>query len=700
MIKFVLILTVIFSFPFNSSAQWMPTSGPEGGGGFGIVEHGGKLFASTLNGIYFSDNNGALWKQSGLAGRQIYRILSSENSIFSSVDDSLFRSIDTGKTWIKIWVAEGLRIQSIVKQQNDIFLSVADIYGSGQNSGIYKSIDEGLTWSKVASSSDFSFVRTLLVTGSQNIIAVTFSKGILVSSNAGSTWSKAAIHTFETPILWTARSFNGKLFAAGENAIFLTSTDLGKTWDSSACEGILSYDAIYDIQPITSEKIIAIRYYSDTVYQTTNRGKTWSPLLSNTLPTNAYGTSSKTSLSFIGSSLYCQSEIGIFKTDASVIDWEYKGSGILNANVNSLTFYDGTLYASSLSGVFHSSDNGATWVYPIDSSQLRWRSIGRLHSTLHEIYAAGEEGVWRHEGNIWRSIDSSFTYDISSSGDTVVWATGTSGLLYTTDNGVNVQHCGNQLLQGDTTAVFNIFATGSAFIAHVGFLTYDPSGGYYYYVPRLYRSGDGMQSWYMVDSGIVGDYLLFAKFGDDIFAGSANGYGLSKSTNDGLTWEHVPSISSNAYISALSVIGGSIFLSIEGDSLLSDGIYYSIDGGEKWKFTGEGVLTAFCLASSNDFLYAGISNQGVWRMPLGQFGIKQNESNVLEDYWLFPNPASKLISVIGDISKLAIYTLLGEKVFEKETNSSDQIELPSLPTGIYFAEMKGKTTKIEKLIIK
>ena len=624
------------------------------------------------------------------------------------MDDSLFRSSDTGKTWVKIWTTGGTRIQSIIEQNGSIFLSVADIYGSTQYSGIYKSIDDGLTWTKKTSSTDFSYVRTLLAAGPQNVAAVTKSNGIWISSDLGSTWNKAAIHTSETPILWTGRFYSGSGFAAGENKTFLTSTDQGMTWDSSACNGILDYDAIFDIQPISSQRIIAIRYYSDTVYQTTNKGKSWDVLLSKNLPTDAYGTSSKTSLSLIGSKLYCQSEIGIFEADIPTLNWEYKGTGILNANIKSLASNNGTLYASSLSGVFRSTDNGITWIYPEDSSQLRWRSIGQLHSASDGIYTIGEEGVWRHNGSLWEMIDSSFTYDISSSGDTVVWAAGSTGLLYTTDRGIHLRSGNgsglNQLLQGDTTAAFNIFSTGSAFIAQVGFLTYDPSVGGSYYIPRLYRSGDGMQSWYMVDSVTVGDYLIFVKYGNDIFAGSSNGYGLSKSTDDGVTWRHVSSISSNAYIDAIAAISGSIFLSIAGDSLLADGIYHSTDGGTRWTFIGEGVHPALCIISFNDYLYAGIANEGVWRRPLAQIGVRQNDKIPTDDFAIYPNPSNGITKIyytlpLSSVVTIEIFNPLGERLrsftYGKENVGSHEHEfdISSLPSGSYYfrIQLDGKS---------
>jgi hypothetical protein len=702
--KTLTVLILSFLATINVFGQWIRTAGPEGGGGYGIVKQRNTLFAATFNGIYSSVDDGNTWLLSGLSGRTIYRMISNDSVLLASCDDTLFRSTDNGSSWVKVWTTSGTLIQSIAEHQSAIYLSVREDGGGSEYGGVYKSTDDGTSWQKLTTSSDFSYVRTLVSTGNY-LIAITFSNGIW-RSLSGTSWQNSTIHISQTPFLWTARSYNGILYAAGEPKVFLSSTNQGATWDSSSNVGIRDFDPIYDIQPISNNKILALTQYSDTIYVTTDRGETWEPIHSPDLPTNSYGLSSKYSLSLIASRVYCLSEIGPFSAETSALTWKYIGSGIKNASVRSLASSDNTLFASSLSGIFRTTDDGSTWTYPEDSSQLRWRSIWGLHSVQSVLYAQGEEGVWKQSGGSWTKIDTNFTYDLTSSGDTIVWAIGYGGLAFSTDGGSSIASANGtgieELPNNDTSSTDRVIATGSAFIAQVGVLTEDTSSpGTYYLVYRLYRSGNGMKSWQLVDSANINEVAQFLKAGNTIFAGTYYN-GLFRSDDDGRSWQRDTSISQHATVNALYSTGGFIFISLYEDDVLADGIYRSGDGGASWTFVGDGANVANAFVSYDGFLFIAVPDAGVWKRSLDQLTVGRDlPAQQITSLYIFPNPAGQSIKLQLSVDlnfegSIDFIDETGNIVLEqKMTFQSGQMEnifsISTLREGMYYCKLIDKS---------
>ncbi len=69
---------------------------------------------------------------------------------------------------------------------------------------------------------------------------------------------------------------------------------------------------------------------------------------------------------------------------------------------------------------------------------------------------------------------------------------------------------------------------------------------------------------------------------------------------------------------------------------------------------------------------------------------------------LFPNPATNYISFLnqdaGEKLKIYIYSMQGELLESKETDSDEKMDVSNLETGIYLLKIENKN-KIFKLII-
>lgn len=148
----------------------------EGGIALGFA----RDFSST---IYFSSDSGITWHRSAKDG---FFMAAHKKAIFNFSSDSIFRSLDFGKTFHFL---QSFGFLSFVSLENDIFIMKTD--GS-----LHKSDDNGLTWTNVSTplqvhvpeSSPFG-AQAFLVPSSNALLYGTPENKSYISFDHGSTWS-------------------------------------------------------------------------------------------------------------------------------------------------------------------------------------------------------------------------------------------------------------------------------------------------------------------------------------------------------------------------------------------------------------------------------------------------------------------------------------------------------------------------------
>jgi len=92
--------------------------------------------------------------------------------------------------------------------------------------------------------------------------------------------------------------------------------------------------------------------------------------------------------------------------------------------------------------------------------------------------------------------------------------------------------------------------------------------------------------------------------------------------------------------------------------------------------------------------------------PIEGLSAKSTEdikSSVIDDITIYPNPVNTVVSIKGaQYSTINIYDIGGKKLIEEEALTNDEeLDLSSLPSGVYYAQIKGlRNTSIIKLIKK
>jgi photosystem II stability/assembly factor-like uncharacterized protein len=234
----------------NNGATWTPVFDKEGSYSIGAIvldpknpltvwvgtgENNSQRSVSYGNGVYRSDDGGKSWKNLGLkASEHIGRIaIDPRDSTIVYVaaqgplwgpggDRGLYKTTDNGKTWKKILnISDNTGVTEIViDQQNPDTLYAASyqrrrhmwtLIDGGPESAIYKSTDAGATWNKLRAglpTSEIGRVGLALSPVDSNVIYATIEAadrkgGIFRSNDRGGSWERR--NEFDTTAMYYAR---------------------------------------------------------------------------------------------------------------------------------------------------------------------------------------------------------------------------------------------------------------------------------------------------------------------------------------------------------------------------------------------------------------------------------------------------------------------------------------------------------------
>jgi photosystem II stability/assembly factor-like uncharacterized protein len=743
----LLFVLIIITISNNTKAQWVQADGPYGGVVNCVAAHGNVLFAGTNSGLYRSLDNGNGWNRipidtnSAQSILSIYDIQIVDSAIFIATSYGMRKSYDGGSTWNFISPFNGFSIKKILIKDNYLvgvenydnyaYLGVCELDSSmsdinrvlgylnmnisqapsapaivinsfvfdvdfivaGTSYGIYVSFDTGKTWGKSYPSLTDTTIEAVALYGNK-LFAGTYSSGIFCSTDSGKTWRECntglTTHSIKTI------SVNGNKIYAGTNGsgVFVSS-DSGTSWSPMN-------------QGLTNSVINTIRFNGDVPIAGTDGngvykydGESWMSINSGLLATYI------NTFTSIGSSLFAATDGGgVYRSSDDGTNWTAVNTGMTSLNVNALAVKGNNLFAGTLKGgMFLSGDNGASW-----------KSVNNGITSKH-IYALTVSGNNIFAGSGMYGIPYSFSY-----ANPLGWAD--SGFVFrSSDNG-------NSWVVVDT-GLFSVYALASI-----------DTNVFFSNITGIRLSTDEGENWKDVSlhyTYYTHEYTTivpaFAVKGEKLFAGTIS-HGISMYNVQDTSWETINNSGlfyidghqqpiGKFSISAITSNDTALFAAVKSSTI--GWLYMSTDEGNSWKeivipFENSPVMGLYFLSYitsltvHNNYLYAGTSGFGVWKVPLSGIvtGVKDITNETPSKYTLeqnYPNPFNPTTIIKYEMPEsgfvsLKIYDILGREVqtlvngnkirgtYEVSFNGS------SLASGVYLYKLKaGNYTSTKKMML-
>jgi photosystem II stability/assembly factor-like uncharacterized protein len=523
------------------------------------------------------------------------------------------------------------------------------IRASEYGPGLFKSSDGAQTWRSVSVSVDGSTVM-----GGEAVHAYTFSpnfatdhlvfastsRGLYQSINNGDTWRVIeGVYTgfpggVRALVLAPDYPTSGEMIATGGWGTLVMSRDFGKTWSGLpvASSGVATYSPNFTVDH-------TIFTSSNDVYRSTDRGLSWTPILTqagNLLLSPQFGIDHT---AFVASNSWSG---GVSKTLDSGTTWTPVLSGYVRLYLSPQYGTDQTIFALSnveagpygANILYRSINGGATWItrtIGLSTTNIGGLILSPAFYTDHLMYAPGTDGLYRSTdgGSSWSTVADFAGLSVSTLVFSPAWPAqpiilvGTSQSVYRSiDGGVTwMRMQGVRLLNASS---LGLTADDATWFAGTG--------------NGVFSSADHGQTWWPLGalSAYINELAVSPDYATDhtIFVTTScngcTGVGTNRTTDGGATWQYVRG----------SSYGGALAISPQYASdhtifVLGSGVSRSTDGGDHWSTIGtwpdfatpyqEIALPPNYPSDSTVF----VAGPGFWRLPPGETLWQSSASGIL-----------------------------------------------------------------------
>ena len=686
-------ITLLSIIPSKSQTQWVETNGPYEASVCSFAAIGSFIFAGTIGaGIYRSTDNGVTWTPSNGGMTSVYTLClaASGNNLYagSATAQGISLSTDSGKTWQAVnnglppnpWVNGGTGvIDRLVASDSNVFASMRL-----SPEAFYLSTNNGSNWIN-ANTGTMPGISSIAVIGN-NFFAGS-SNGVYISTNNGTTWTTAGL---ADNVVTSIAASGANLFASTSSNVFL-STNNGTTW-TSADSGLPNNGIVQ----LSVRGVYILAKTQLGFFLSTNSGTSWTGLATTGFPV---GYATPNAFTPVGTNLfYGFLDWGIYRSTNNGRSWDIVNTGLQESSITALvatrksafvsTFdylyalspgssdwipalagqrvpavADTVLYVTANSGVSYSSDEGKSWVIPLNTGGPRGFQYTALAVRGTNIFLGG--------AGMCGLCDQGGVYLSTNSGDS--WS--------------------NKGLQNITA----IFANGTIIYAVMANAI-------------LFVSTDLGSTWNTLSAPPVNALAFRAS---EMFVGSPAG--VFRSFNQGKHWEQISTglAGSALLINSLVVCGTNVFA---GTNL---GVYVLNIDDTSWTAVNTGLPSTsgpvYHLAATDSDIYAGFSGT-VWKRPISDMitAFKPPLVNTPTTFSLFqnyPNPFNPTTVIsyqlpAKTIVTLTVYDMLGRLVrtlIEEPQNvgiHSLTFNATSLSSGVYFYKLTaGSFVETKKLIL-
>jgi photosystem II stability/assembly factor-like uncharacterized protein len=676
------------------SAQWQKTNGPYGEDVPFMATIGTTIIAATsTNGFFVSDDNGANWSRKSALNTPIFALASSGTNLFVSTEKGVYISTNKGSTWTL--ANTGLP----VSLSSPIYVGAFEtkgttVYAVTDCGGVYMTTNNGANWTAINTGLP-AFpsinVRTIGKTIAGNLV-ISLRPGIFLSPNNGTTWIPATIDSVRGGLLDVAYfvTKDSTTFAFSSSGIYKSITN-GFTWQLIN-NG--SYYAGYLNSVIVNGSNIFVGT-STGVYVSTDNCVTWTPV--------GNGLSNKfvNALTVVGTQMFAGTQGGgVYKTLNNGNNWQISSNGMtLNETVGMTKIGSKLFAAMTIGGVFQNDSTGMNW-QPMNTGLSDYQSLIPVISLMvngSTLYAGTKIGLFSstNNANTWSPVNSTTpilnvtTLAVTKPlfiGEPIRLLAGFSGagMAYSSNNGVNWTAVSN-LPFG--TIVYAINTSAATLYAGTS--------------KGVLVSIDNGYNWALSNNGLAANTVVncIAVKDTNVLIGTNNGAYLS--TNNGANWVAINNgFNGITLVSAFAINGGTIYAGT------GRALYATTTNGRLWTqfdYDGLSSIPAYFnrLEIFGNMLYSSVNGFGIWRRPLTELIVSNSEiKNSNSNCTISPNPVSNSLTInasealVGN--KYTIKNVLGETIqSDILTNMSTELNVQNLANGIYFLHLIGLNKSIK-----
>lgn len=683
--KYLFLVLILFTHSSKIYCQnltWYQTNGPYGGYFTCIVSLSPDtlVVADSFKGFHRSTDNGNSWEEIpfsiGYYSTFSDMLVNSSKMIVTSsiYSNDVYTSYD-GVTWDisqNVFPMGGPR---------DLVLDDSgNIYGCRMGM-VYKSNDGGFTWNSINGNNlPYTTLEAIIVNDSYDIFVAMHTQGVAVLRNGSNSWEIINDGLENLSCRSFALDENGTLFLGTGEGIYKLESDSTR-WLKTI--NVLQDKNILNLFYISTGVMLAS---SKGIFRSENYGESWS--IVKTMSEVFSFTSDESDR------IFASTDGEILTSDDLGLHWFDIYDGIISTDVRAMIADSNNVFVGTYgNGIYKSNNAGASWTKVnegLTSFYVNDFIIDNIvmAATNRGIFISSNAGANWSETGFSQFNTSSMSISLTENNEIYAgtWDKGVYKTNIENFDWVKVEEI------PDNQIIWSVLSKDSSIII----------GGY-----GIYYSNDLGTNWARVDSFDHEIYSLAATNAESFIAGSDGR--LYKSEDQGESWRLVFDETYN-YFKDIIVKGNFIYASSRGQ-----GIYVSIDDGENWENSSEGLLSEDVISlcsDKNNIIFAGTFRYGVFStneistVDYSQLPIPQNY--LLNNYPNPFNPTTKISFAIFKSSHitLKVYDALGREVsilIDEHMEAGDysvSFEASQLASGIYFYRLISDTySETKKMVL-
>jgi hypothetical protein len=360
----------------------------------GVYNSFARIGETQPGGVFRSLDSGKTWVEtdSGMSKSAVYAVAAHDTDILAGTQDGIYRTLNNGKTWTGMF-------SGIPRTSFDVLAAnTTDFLAGSTRSGVWRSVDSGAAWSELTAGLPAGASLSSLCASGTRFLAGAQDSGMYLWNENSAAWAPANAGFPAGAAIVSLTPGTARVFAGTRSHGIYSSSDNGLHWAASN-------KGIPDTASISSITVFGSRIYAGSrqgrIYRSVDDGGTWTEMpfgriTGNSISSIAAGDSLIVA-GAVGDSCGAYRSVNDGRSFSAVIPGlprEYMTAGYTYF-AQALQACGTNVFAGTENGAYLLSENGTSWT-DISDGLPGSCSIGSLMIRGNTIYAGtASDGMWR-----------------------------------------------------------------------------------------------------------------------------------------------------------------------------------------------------------------------------------------------------------------------------------------------------------------